>query len=384
MGGYDRDEVLARTDLVQLAADICGPPSGHGRSARWHCPNPDHPDTHPSMTVYQAPRSQRWKCHGCGEGGTAIDLWMLSQRSTVAEAITALGERCGATSTTAAPSVGPRLKHLLTAPIATGSAPGTPTAPAVAGRADVVDPDTFDVRVESYVAAAADLLWSPRGEGALRWLRDRGFSDPVLRANRVGYDPGPRGLRRAKGLPWRGVGIVLPILGTRDHAIWAQTRYLDPGGAGRKYDSVMSEIAPNPRVATIRSTEPARADLVVLTEGIPDGLTVAHTGVQAVAVVGTGNTGPDVAGRLHRAFPHATFVVAFDNDTAGRTTGPKLGAHLAALGHAVVATTAAAPHNDLNDWWRCDPAGFKSQIEAAGRPALYPPAPFAAVPTPAL
>ena len=81
----------------------------------------------------------------------------------------------------------------------------------------------------------------------------------------------------------------------------------------------------------------------MLTEGIPDGLTVAHTGVQPVAVVGTGNTGPDVAARLHDAFRRATFVVAFDNDTAGRATGPKLGAHLAELGHTVVATAPAAP-----------------------------------------
>ena len=379
MAGYDRDEVLTRTDLATLATEICGPPTGHGRNAKWHCPNPDHPDTHPSMTIFDGRRSQRWKCHACSEGGTAIDLWMLSQRATVPEAIAALGERCGATSTTPAPSVGPRLRHLLDAPPSIPAAPSPPNAPA-----DAIDPDSFDVRVESYVAAAADVLWSARGEGALRWLHDRGFSDPVLRANRVGYDPGPRELRRPKGLPWRGVGIVLPILGSRDHAIWAQTRYLDPVGTGRKYDSVMSEIAPNPRVATIRAPDAVRADLVVLTEGIPDGLTVAHTGVQAVAVVGTGNTGPDVAARLHDAFRRATFVVAFDNDTAGRTTGPKLGAHLAELGHTVVSTAPAPPHNDLNDWWRADPAGLKSQIETAGRPALYPPEPLAAVPTPAL
>jgi phage/plasmid primase-like uncharacterized protein len=122
---------------------------------------------------------------------------------------------------------------------------------------------------------------------------------------------------------------------------------------------------------------------VILTEGIPDGLTVAHSCAQPVAVVGTGNTGPDVAQRLHATFPQADFVVAFDNDTAGRTTGPKLGAHLSGLGHLVIATTSPSPHNDLNDWWRADPNGLTEKLEDALQPALYRAAGFS-VATPAL
>jgi Toprim-like len=322
------------------------------------------------MTIFESTRVQRWKCHACGEGGTAIDLWMVSQRTTVGDAITALAERSGATAAVTAGAT-PRIKHLLATP--TRSAPPTQ-----------VDAGGFDVRVESYVASAADLLWSAPGRGALQWLHGRGFADPVLKANRVGFDPGPRRLRRPKGLPYRGNGIVLPILGPGEHAIWAQTRYLDPIGAGRKYDSVVSDIAPNPRVAVIRAAQPPRPGVVVLSEGIPDGLTVAHTLLQPVAVVGTGNTGPDVAQRLHAAFPHATFVVAFDNDTAGRATGPKLGAHLADLGHKVIATTAHTPHNDLNDWWRADPAGLTEHLDATAQPTLCRPTAVAVVPTPAL
>ncbi len=374
MAGYQRDEVLARTDLAQLATEICGPPAGHGRSAKWHCPNPDHPDSHPSMTVFAGQRAERWKCHACGEGGTAIDLWMISQHTSVGDAITALGERCGAPASPRAGDAPPRLKHLLTTPAPTPTDRTTPR----------VDTGGFDVRVETYVAAAADLLWSHRGEGALQWLHQRGFADPVLRANRVGYDPGPRALRRPKGLPYRGSGIVLPILGPGEHAVWAQTRYLDPIGAGRKYDSVVSDIAANPRVAVIRTAGPTRPGVVVLTEGIPDGLAVAHTPTQPVAVVGTANTGPDVAQRLHDAFPDAAFVVAFDNDVAGRCAGPKLGAHLAELGHTVTATTVPAPHNDLNDWWRADPAGLSEHLDVSAEPALYRPTALAVLPTPAL
>ena len=37
-----RDALLEATDLNALATELCGPPTGHGRGARWHCPNPTH------------------------------------------------------------------------------------------------------------------------------------------------------------------------------------------------------------------------------------------------------------------------------------------------------------------------------------------------------
>jgi hypothetical protein len=64
MSLLDRDELLARTDLADLATQICGPARGRGRSSRWHCPNPEHPDEHPSMGIYLNGHGlQRWKCH---------------------------------------------------------------------------------------------------------------------------------------------------------------------------------------------------------------------------------------------------------------------------------------------------------------------------------
>jgi len=90
---YDRDELLAAVDLAELATEVCGPGEGRGPSAKWRCPNPDHPDTHPSMTVYAGQRSQRWKCHSCGDGGTAIDLVMTARRCGVRDAIEALAAR---------------------------------------------------------------------------------------------------------------------------------------------------------------------------------------------------------------------------------------------------------------------------------------------------
>lgn len=44
-----------------------------GRNARGTCPNPDHPDRHPSATVY-GEMNAGWFCHVCEAGGDAINL----------------------------------------------------------------------------------------------------------------------------------------------------------------------------------------------------------------------------------------------------------------------------------------------------------------------
>ena len=44
----DRDELLARVDLRALLDALTG---AAGERGRWHCPDRDHPDAHPSVTV---------------------------------------------------------------------------------------------------------------------------------------------------------------------------------------------------------------------------------------------------------------------------------------------------------------------------------------------
>ena len=66
---YDRDEVLARTDLPELCEELLGPPKGRGRSATWPCPAPNHgPQTGktPPLTTFTTRwGEQRWRCHAC-------------------------------------------------------------------------------------------------------------------------------------------------------------------------------------------------------------------------------------------------------------------------------------------------------------------------------
>src|SRR5260221_3947350 len=268
MAGYDRDEVLAHTDLVELATELCGEPRGQGWGAKWHCPNPEHPDEHPSMTVFNGRRSPRWHCHSCGEGGTAIDMWMTVKGCAVSDAIADLGARTALARDAGPQGRGARQPGHPGAQLA-DAGPRRTEQPPVALATPFVHPD-----VEAYVERAVDFLWGPRGEEARTWLRARGLGDEVLRPNRVGFDPGRDILRRAHGLPHRdhGRGVVYPALAPDGAALYVQLRYLDPAAAGRdKYDNPSSELATNPRVAVVRVPAPNQSfdGLVVVTEGIP-------------------------------------------------------------------------------------------------------------------
>ena len=95
---YDRDALLAAVDLPALADDLLGPGRSSGRSRVWPCPNPQHAQTGrtPPVSIFTSHRGeQRWRCHGCGDGGTAIDLVIACRGGTARDAMTYLAERAG-------------------------------------------------------------------------------------------------------------------------------------------------------------------------------------------------------------------------------------------------------------------------------------------------
>jgi hypothetical protein len=350
----NRDHVLSSVDLADLATEICGPPRGRGRSARWHCPNPDHPDRNPSMGIYTSARSgqHRWKCHACGEGGTAVDLLMISERVGAGDALRALADRTGIREATVAPSLrgSAGRPHRPTTPI--------PPASAMPPPEPALEPHPA---IEELVDRAADLLWEPVGSFALRKLRARGLHDAVLRANRVGFDPGPGLLPRPEGLPYRSPGIVFPVLhphtGT---AVFYQLRSLSPRVATeRKFDQPIVELAPNPRLAAVRTPAgQAKSDVLVICEGFPDALTAAQAGLPAIALLGTGHANHDgvdsLAHRIVNDYPHPAYAVCLDADKAGQSAATQLSDSLAQQNATVARLLPPDDINDLNDWWHTD------------------------------
>lgn len=340
---YDRDEVLGRTDLASLADELLGGHAGRGRSAKWPSPVPGHPQTgkSPPMSVFTTRRGdQRWTCFATGESGTAIDLVMMRSNCSFGDAIVWLAQRAGVGS------IDP-------------STPVRPQRPAVE-RSKPPERQRVRGRVEAYVATCERRLWLPEGLEARRWLiEERGFGEGVLRANRVGYDPGPSGFARPGGLPKLGEAVVLPTLNDRDRAIFYQARYLEPDLTGRKYDNPGSWMAPNPHLADVRTPAPwpDRSDRLIVTEGIPDALAAATAGYATRAVLGVHNAHLETALRL--VDEPRMLVVAFDGDEAGREAVNRLVGLLAEQGRrgGVTCWTPPSDRTDLNDWLarRCSP-----------------------------
>ena len=66
-------DLVARVDLAALVEQYAGPGKRSGASVLYQCPNPAHPDRHPSFEVNT--RTGRARCYSqCGFSGDALDL----------------------------------------------------------------------------------------------------------------------------------------------------------------------------------------------------------------------------------------------------------------------------------------------------------------------
>ncbi len=348
--GYDRNEVLGRTDLGELADQLVGPHKGRGSGATWPCPDAGHGNQTgktPPVSVFRTSYGdERWRCHSCGAGGTAIDLVMTTQGVRFPEAIELLARRAGVAE------VDRPLPALRTARIQRPE-PATPSRPSP--------------EVERFVAAAEAYLWSERGQPMRQWLAQRGLGEDVLRANRVGADPGPSALDRPRGLPRGGPAVVLPVLGADGEATYLQSRYLSPNG--HKYDNPSAALAGAlPRATEVRlPLPPADPSLVVVSEGIPDALVAAQAGYRTAAVLGAGVPDERTAAALVEQFPTERLVVAFDADGAGQAGAERLQELLAerGAGDRVARLEVPAVAGDLNGWQQLAGRNFGDELAQA-------------------
>src|SRR5438094_7970405 len=95
---FDRDRIVEATDLRTLADELLGPRRGTGRSGTWPCPSPQHAQTGrtPPVSIFRTPvGEERWHCHGCGIGGSAVDLIMAVHGVPVRDALAELARRAG-------------------------------------------------------------------------------------------------------------------------------------------------------------------------------------------------------------------------------------------------------------------------------------------------
>lgn len=325
---YDRDALLAATDLPALADDLLGPHRGSAASAMWQCPNDQHAQTGrtPPLSVFTSRRGeQRWRCHGCGEGGTAIDLVLACRGGSLREAMGYLADRSG---------------HHDHSP--DWEPPRRTTRPPRQASAGCRDEEGL----QGYVDECADRLWKPEGRAIRKWLTDdRGIPVDVLRENRIGADLGSRVQPRPEGMP-HSQGAVLPVI-RQGQVIYAQIRVPHPGPDRPKYLNPTSALASNPRMARMRPTECQHLEVIV-TEGAIDALAAAAGGYRAVGVLSATYCDESVALALSR-LPHP-LVLAFDADEAGRAGADRLAALLEAKQRPPVVLDLGS--GDLNEAMR--------------------------------
>lgn len=345
----DRVALLASIDLANLADQLLPGGKGRGRSRSWPCPAPSHgPQTGrtPPVSMFLGRDGiPRWSCHGfaCDAGGTAVDLVMVTQQRTAAEALRYLAGVTGSS------------------PL-----PAPPSPPAAHQKSDEIPHPALVI----YVDRCQQLLWSDRGMPGRNLLERRELSKEVLHANRIGYDPGPGRLPRRSGLPRRGPGIVLPVLDDRAEPRYLQVRYLDPVD-GRRYDNPTEElVGPSPRVAFTRlAGADADQGTALVCEGILDALSAVQAGYTAAAVLG--NRAPDegIAQALLERFHGRRLVLAFDDDDAGRGGAARLAALLAERGAGDRIDVLRPRHGDLNEWLQHAREDFPAQLRADVKPA---------------
>jgi len=324
---YDRDELLDRTDLAALADELLGSHVGNGRNARWPSPVPNHPQTGrtPPMSIFVDHRGlERWTCFATGESGTAIDLVAVATGRSVGDAMAWLAERAR-----------------LDLPAPERPPPRRRPPP----RPQLREPSHA---LRAYVEACERLLWKPAGSAIRQWLVEaRGLDQEVLRHNRVGADPGPRGLHRPKGLPRFGPAAVLPALDAEREPVYLQARYLRPPRDRGKYDNPTAAHGANPRLTRVDPVAHASGGPTIVTEGMPDALAAATAGYRAVAILGAGLPDRRVAERLAKR--EGLLVIAFDADDAGRAGASRLRELLTVAGRTDV-IDVDPPTADLNTW----------------------------------
>jgi hypothetical protein len=329
------DDVLARTDLTALLNDLADRATYNTRVRRWRCPVPDHDDQRASVSIYTDNRGhERWRCWSGNDDhrGDAVDLVRFARGVSKADAIDWLATRAG------------MIPEVLPAPVVR-------TAASAPVERKVVPLDPVVVR---YVEACERILWGPTGRPVREWLHGRGFDDDLLRANRVGCDPGRSMMRRQNGLAYgRSLAAVFPALNEISEVHYAQTRYLDPAG-GPKYENPSANLGTNPRLAWARCVGEPRSNLLVVCEGIPDTLSGAALGHRSVGFLGANGVAPNSVLRIieQAALTDAKIVVVPDRDRAGGVMAETLMNHLTVAGVEATVIPLTDGIHDLNDWMR--------------------------------
>lgn len=297
-------DLVRRVDLAALVEQYSGPGKRSGASVLFSCPNPAHPDSHPSFEVNT--RTGRARCYSqCGFSGDALDLVKWLEGLDTGRAAERLRAHLGEWESPA--------------PITRK----TPAAP---------------VRRERRAPLAAPLSGNVPEEVKARYLArycaGRGWPLSVVETFGLEVVLDTAGALRVRH------NYFAPTDSGEWVAVWAQDRAT--GASGAKWLST-SGVAALPY--NLRSLEADALEAVVITEGPADAITAALAleSVERVAVIGIpGANGwrPEWAELVEGL----SVIICRDDDTAGAKFARNVAGTLSS--GALVVTPGA---NDLCD-----------------------------------
>jgi len=273
-------DLVAQTDLNALVQRYTTAARVTGNQTLYHCPNPAHPDRHPSFSVItNRSGKQVARCFSqCAWHGDAIEFLKWIDNLSTAEAAKKLREFLG-----------------LSVSQTFSSATSTPSK-----RLLSVSPRPQD-STQRLTGEHSDRFLSA-------YLRSRGWPQSV--AQTFGLEVVIDEKKEAR--------IRHPYLVPHEHGTWVAGYWQDRGNKNAE-PKWLSPRGSSPVLFNLKSLEVAHLEAVVICEGAPDTITasLALEGCTCVAVVGVPGVNawqPSWA----QLFNGLRIVIAADNDNAGR------------------------------------------------------------------
>ncbi len=331
MSADDRDAILAATDLAALWATEGLHIDGRGRMGA--CPEPTHAQTGKTPPVAIGHQNGRgvWNCHGCGAGGSAVDLLTIRRGITVGEALDHLRRAAGMPERTPAASHDFLRLIPATKPTPTPRLKPAPVTPPVSN-----DPPAPDGTLEQFLEQRQ---WQP--DVAERF---------GLAAHMV------RGVPRVR-FPFRHREQVIVW---QDRAVNdAKPKWLTPTDA--KLIPYAHDFA---HALDATTATPGQRPSVIIVEGPPDVIALAHAH-PAGGVIGLPGTAWARKPLLHSWLKGWDVIIAMDNDAPGEQARRELETGLTTYGAAVAHLRCPAAINDLDDWRRSAGDDFAAELDTA-------------------
>lgn len=294
----------------------------HGRSMQ--CPNfIEHGHGDRSLSAWISSSGRTWRCHGCGKGGSVVDVVSLVCGLSLGEAVRAL---CNYADIEAVDCYDRRTSR--------ADLHAQPMLSRIARRPEPVPPPARP-EVHALLRQCQDLLST---DPARQYLDSRGIPLSVAQAAGLGYAPrGTWPQRRGAGQP----RIVAPLTTPGGILLTLYGRATVPCSKHLRHDLL-------PGTKGIFHACSLHEDGCILVEGLFDALACLAAGQPAAAI-----NGLSFRDAWWAQMPSSRFILAADADPTGQQQSAALAEAAKQAGKHIhcLRPEHLAPYKDLNEYW---------------------------------